>query len=344
MLGTMNRRWPLNLIAGGLIAAAILAACTGTAQDEVAPPLTIGLVTNNPNGMRNVIGFMEGMAELGYTEGDGVTYVFAGEPVNGEALTSALEDMVADGVDLIFTAGTPTGVAAHQATMGTEIPVVFGVIADPIRAGVMTDLIEPGGNLTGVKTNPDHGRRLELLLEIADDLERVLVPYNPTDAAAASAVDQIQELAPSLGVDLVLVQASDEAAVDAAIDALSGDVDAIFLVPDSVVNAHLQEILDVAARLGLPTSGPSTAQVEGGALTAFGFVHHEAGRQAARMADRVLKGADPGSLPVEDTESFLAINLETAESIGLVVPESMLRRAAIVLDSSGDRIAPPGGS
>jgi putative ABC transport system substrate-binding protein len=339
----MRHPW-FRVFIGAVTAAALVASCAAAPPQDAASPLTVGLVTNNPNGLRNVAGFIDGMAELGYIEGANLAYVFAGEPLKGDALRAALDEMVQREVDLIFTAGTPTGVAAYEATLGTEIPVVFGVIADPIHAGVMSDLVAPGGNLTGVKTNPDHGRRLELLLEIAGTIERVLVPYHPADAAAESAVEQIRELAPMLGVELVLVEAHSDADVIPALVGASGGVDAIFLVPDSLVNAHLDAILDLAARLRLPTSGPSTAQVEDGALTAFGFVHHEAGRQAARIADRVLKGADPGVLPVEDTESFLAINLATAESIGLAVPDAVLRRAALVLDTSGIAIAAPGAN
>lgn len=319
-----------------VVAAALLvAACGGDTEPSEPEQLTIGVVTNNPNGMRNVAGFMDGMAELGYVEGSNLEYVFAGEPVSGDALRQSLANMVSRDVDLIFTAGTPTGVAAHTATAGTDIPVVFGVIADPIRAGVMDDLTRPGGNMTGVKTNPDQGRRLELLLEIAPNVRRVLVPFNPNDAAAAGAVEQIAALAPDLGVELVLWEAPTSVEVTALLEAVPAKVDAIFLVPDSVVNAHLSELLAVAGERRLPTSGPSTAQVEQGALAGFGFVHREAGVQAARLAAKVLKGADPGTLPVETTESFLAINLETAAQLGLDIPEAILRQAAIILRPGG---------
>ena len=318
------------LVAGAAVISVLLTGC-GTSQNTGQTQLKIGVVTNNPNGLRNVAGFIEGMEEFGYIDGETVSYIFAGEPVTGEDLADALAAMVSADVDLIFTAGTPTGVAAYHATQGTDIPVVFGVIADPVRAGVLEDLTTPGGNMTGVKTNPDQGRRLEQLLEIAPGISTVFVPYNPDDAASAGAVEQITALAPSLGIELVFGPAHDEREAIAVIDSLPAEVDAIFLVPDSVVNAHLEKILTVASDRRLPTSGPSTAQVEEGALTAFGFIHREAGVQAARIADKVLKGADPGRLPVETTESFLAINLGTADAIGLAITETILRQAAIIV-------------
>lgn len=324
-----------SLGAAVLAGAVVVTACQSAQVEPSGPQFTIGLVTNNPNGMRNVAGFIEGMEELGYVEGENVTYLFASEPVKGDDLDRELSEFVDGGVDLIFTAGTPTGIAAHRATEGTRIPVVFGVIADPIGAGVMTDLSRPGGNLTGVKTVQDQGRRLELLREIAPDSQRVLVPYNPDDPAATGAIDQIMALAPELGVELVLRQARSPGEVQGLLGNIPAEVDALFLVPDSVVNAHLDQILEVADQLRLPTSGPSTAQVEEGALMAFGFVHRAAGAQAAHIADRVLRGGNPAEIPVEDTESYLAINLITAESIGLSISDEILRQAEVVVRAEG---------
>jgi putative ABC transport system substrate-binding protein len=311
-----------------LVVALVAGSCSPESSE---PSFTVGLVTNNANGLRNVEGFVEGMMALGYTEGDNVTYVSAGEPLTGDDLDSALADMVSAGVDLIFTAGTPTGVAAHRITMDTGVPVVFGVIADPIKAGVMEDLTKPGGNMTGVKLHTDQSRRLELLAEMVSSSDRIFVPFNPDDAAASSAVDQIIAVAPGLGIELVLGEARNGTEVAELLASFPEDVGGIFLVPDSTVNAHLADILALAAAARLPTSGPSIAQVEGGALTTYGFVHRDAGAQAARFADQVLRGADPGMLPVENTESFLAINLATAEEIGLEIPSEVLRQAQIIL-------------
>jgi putative ABC transport system substrate-binding protein len=321
------REGPIVGVAGIAMAAA-LAGCTAASAD---PGFTVGLVTNNANGLRNVDGFVEEMAALGYIEGEDVTYMYADEPVQGEDLEDELEDMVEADVDLIFTAGTPTGVAAHRITRDTDIPVVFGVIADPIHAGVMTDLTAPGGNMTGVKLGQDQSRRLELLIEIAGDVDRIFIPFNPEDAAASSAVEQAVRVAPELGVELILGEARTDAEVMDTFAHLPEDIDGIFLVPDSTVNSHLEHIVSIAETRQLATSGPSLAQVEGGALTAYGFVHHDAGAQAARIADRVLKGVDPGTLPVENTESYLAINLIAAGDIGLEVSSDLLRRADIIL-------------
>ena len=109
------------------------------------------------------------------------------------------------------------------------------------------------------------------------------------------------------------------------------DIDAIFLVPDSTVNARLADVLAVAYDRKLPVSGPSTAQVEEGALTTYGFIHHEVGAQAARMAHHILEGAAPGELPVEIAELYLAVNLQAADAIGLEIPHEILQQAEIII-------------
>ena len=146
-------------------------------QDKAtSKPFLIGLITNNPNGMRNVQGFRDGLKTLGHTEGADINYLFAGEPIANKNLTNALEEMVLAKVDLIFTAGTSTGIAAQKVTNGTDVPVVFGVIADPVGSGVIQDLTHPGGNMTGVKLSQSQDRRLELLLDIAPKAKNIFVP------------------------------------------------------------------------------------------------------------------------------------------------------------------------
>jgi putative ABC transport system substrate-binding protein len=322
----------LRSAASGLVVMLVLAsvACGGRTSGQ-EQPFVIGLVTNNPNGLRNIQGFRDGMAELGYVEGDTVRYLFEGSRTSEDRLDAVLGDMVAAQVDLIFTAGTPTGVAAHRATESTDVPVVFGVIADPIAAGVMDDLTHPGGNMTGVRISENQARRLELLLQVAPGTRRVFVPYDPTDAASSSAVAQVQEMAPELDVEIVEGKAFDDGQVTELLASVPTGIDAILLVPSSRINSRLAEVLAVALDRGLPVSGPSTAQVEEGALMAYGFIHTEAGAQAARIADEVLRGANPGDLPVETAESYLAINLAMADAIGLQVPYEVLLQAEVII-------------
>lgn len=183
----------------------------------------------------------------------------------------------------------------YRVTAGTGVPVAFGVIADPVAAGVIEDLTRPGGNLTGVKLSQNQARRLQLLQEILPSVRRVFVPYNPSDPAPRSAVAQLQAIAPTLGIELVRGEVSAREAVVDLLEQMPSNVDAIFLVPDSTVNPALGEVLRVASNHGIAVSGPSTAQVEEGAFMTYGFDHRDAGAQAARIASQILKGTSAGT-------------------------------------------------
>jgi putative ABC transport system substrate-binding protein len=206
--------------------------------------------------------------------------------------------MIDQQVDLIFTAGTPTGVAAYKVTKDTGIPVIFGVIADPVVAGVMTNLSVPGGNMTGVMLSQNQTRRLEILLDIAPEVKRILFPYNPEDAAPVSAMLQLTPVAREMGIKVVEYHAISDEEVDGLFNDFP-DVDAVFMLPDSTVNPRIAELIQITNEKGIPVSGPSTAQVEDGALICYGIVHSRVGEHAAKIANRVLIGGNPAEMPVE---------------------------------------------
>lgn len=326
-------RETLGIVLGVVfLAATALWYAYGPDDVPVAPePWTVGMITNNPNGLRNVEGFRDGLRELGFGEADGVRFLFSGEPTPTDELERAIEGMVANGADLIFTAGTPTGVAAREATRDSAVPVVFGVIADPVEAGVLTDLTRPGGNLTGVMLSHNQARRLQLLQTILPDAKTLLLPYNPDDPAPVSAAAQIERTAEDLGLTLVHAHARDKVEVAALLAALPEDIEAVFMLPDSTVNRHVKDLMRVAVERGIPVSGPSTAQVEAGATMSYGIVHHEVGMQAARIAVRILRGANPAETPVETADYYLTVNVAAANRIGLELPESVLQQADVIL-------------
>ncbi|CCQ73657.1 ABC transporter substrate-binding protein [Magnetospira sp. QH-2] len=299
--------------------------------DEAEKAIKIGLVTNNPNGLRNIQGFRDGMAHLGFQEDGQVAYLFDGHPVTGQDLKTTLEHFVAAEVDLIFTAGTPTGVLAHEMTKDSGIPVIFGVMADPVQAGVLGDISHPGGNMTGVKLGKNQARRLELFKEVVPGIQKLVLLSNLGDPASAASVEQIRSSNLAKTLDLVIMDCRDDEAVTRALADLPDDTDALFLVPNSTVNKRIKDIARVSLERKIPISGPSTAQIEQGALMTYGFVHEEVGAQAARLALLVLNGANPGDLPVENAESYLGLNLEIAKRIGLEIDPLYIRSADILI-------------
>ncbi len=323
----MVRHLALLLAFGGSVL--LLAACDE--QKPETPSYTIGLVTNNPNGMRNLEGFRDGMAKFGYVAGKNVTYIDHKKPLRGGDLKAVLKDIVDNKADLIFTAGTPTGVAAYHATKGSKVPVVFGVIADPVRAGVMTNLSTPGGNMTGVKLSQNQALRLELFMLIAPHIKKMAILYNPNDSAPSSAVVQIREIINKTGIKLQLFKCADSAAVSSALENLDADVDSIFLVPDSVVNKRIKDIVKLANARKIALSGPSGAQIRQGGLMSFGINHRDVGDQAERIADQILKGGNAGDIPVETARSVLGLNLKTANAIGIKISDEIVRQAKEVI-------------
>ena len=189
--------------------------------------------------------------------------------------------------------------------------------------------------MTGIMLSQNQARRLQLLHNLAPDAERILLPYNPGDPAPVSAAEQLDETARALGLTLVHTHARDDAEVTAILADLPEDIDAIFMLPDSTVNRRVSDLLRVAVQRGLPVSGPSTAQVEAGATMAYGIVHHEVGVQAAHVAVRVLRGADPAETPVETANYYLTLNVAAADRIGLALPETVLQQADVILREDG---------
>ncbi len=323
---------PRVLALAVLLLAAVIAVLlwvnSGPGQEPVeAKGWKIGLISNNPNGLSNVHGFQEGLRTLGFGEDDNVAFLYSGSATPHDELEAEIAQMIEDGADLIFTAGTPTGVAAHSATKDSGIPVIFGVIADPVSAGVMADLNQPGGNMTGVMLSQNQARRLQLLHTMLPGAKRILLPYNPNDSAPVSAARQLDATATALGLNLIHAHAGNDMEVSALLAGITDDIDAIFMLPDSTVNRRVGDLLRVANARGLPVSGPSTAQVEDGATMAYGIVHHEVGQQAAEIAVRVLDGADPAKIPVETADYYLTVNVAAADRIGLHLPETVLQLA-----------------
>jgi putative ABC transport system substrate-binding protein len=301
-----------------------LAACQS--EDQV---ITIGVISAAPVMDFVFQGFKEGMEEDGYIEGENIVYNYDGAPESLDQLREIADGLVAAEVDLILALSTPAAVAAKEATAETPIPVVFVPVTDPISAGLVASLNEPGGNMTGVTNGGSEPRRLELLVEITE-AQRIYVPYNETELSALSALQTAEAAALELGVELVARPAPDSEQMRIAASNIPEGVDALFMLPDAQAVAYTQEFVDLTIQNRLPFSSPTVDQVRAGALLSFGIDFFLAGKQAARLADQILSGDNPAELPVETAEFFLYINLKTAEAIGLEIEEAFLSQAIII--------------
>ncbi len=306
-----------------IITGLLLTACGGDQKTY-----TIGVVNLTPDLGPVIEGFKEGMTELGYIEGENITYIYEGATGSIDTLDVVAQGLVAADVDLILSVTTPATQAAQRATAGTDIPVVFVPVNDPVRSGIVDSLRNPGGNITGVTIGAQEARRLGWLVQIVPTIEEIYIPYNPEDQSAVLSLETVSEAATTLGVELITREARNPEEITAVVKNIPEEADAIFFVPDSLLGSHFAEF----AKLQLPTSVADPTNMKTfDMLTSYGIEFTAAGKQAARLADQIFQGIKPADLPVETAEFYLAINLKTAEAIGLYIPDSILRQADIII-------------
>lgn len=315
----------------GLLCATVVALAGCGQQPATAPPdvLTIGIV--NASAVREVVveSFKAELSRLGYAEGERVRYLYEGATSDAAARDAWAAGLVAQDVDLILGVTTLGAQSAARAT--DSIPVVFVPVTDPVGAGLVDSLREPGGNVTGVTNGNPHPLRLRLLYDINPSIRRIYVPFNSESAPVVSSIESVREMAQELGLELVEADIRTEEQMVAATATLPSDIDAIFIPPDPLIIGYSRQWVEAANTLGVPVSSLSGQEVENGALMSYGEDVSKAAVQAARMADTILSGAAPADLPVETTEYFLSLNLATAQAINLSIPDDMIRRATLVI-------------
>ncbi len=281
-----------------------------------------------------IAGLRDGLRELGFEEGKQFVLLVREVSGNPKSVEAVARDLEAEKVDLIYTVGTSTTLAAKRATK--SVPIVFFAGGDPTTFGLVESYRKPGGRLTGV-----HGlftdlsaKRLELLKEMVPGLRRVVTFYSPDNPAGPQSMKMAREAAHQLGVELVerLVATVDQ--LRAGLRALRrGDVDALCYVPDVMVNSQADLIIAAARTVKLPTMLGNKEDAFNGALASYGTSYYTFGRLVAKHVQRVLLGADPGSLPVERVDRlYFVINLKTAKILGLRIPPSVLARADEVIE------------
>jgi len=299
-------------------------------------PVLIGALTEAWGPTPVIIGLRNGLVELGYRENEhfviGIRFT-QGDP-DPTKLESAARELVRHGAHLIVTGGGPNAPKAAQ--MATRhIPIVFMGGSDPVGAGLVKSFARPGGNITGIADlDVDLApKRLEIFRELVPDLKRVLFPYDPGEPNAAAHLAGHREAARHLGVTLIErpVRTQDEAR-DALARVHRGEVDGIFS-PRSVSLNIPAFILEMTAIRAIPAMFHDSIWVDQGGLASYSANPHHVGRHAARLVDRIIKGARPADIPVERATRFdLVINVKTAKALGLAIPPSLLLRVDRVVE------------
>ncbi len=327
----ISRRAFLGTVAGGLLAAPLVAQAQQAAKVPRVGYLSM-LSRSDPTFGRLRDAFRQGLREHGYTEGQTLTIEWRFAEGRLEQLPELAAELVRLKVDLIFAETTPAARAAKQAT--TTIPIVFNPIADAVGEGFVASLARPGGNVTGLtQAAPElSGKRLELLKETVPGMTRVGLlshPGVPSEAAVKSMLVQTEAAARALRVQLKYLQAHGPNDFARALAAMSRErVDGLILLPSPMFLSERRHIVDLAAKNRLPAMFFFREFAEAGGLMSYGPNFPELWRSAAAYVDKILKGAKPADLPVEQPTKFeLVINLKTAKALGLTIPQSLLLRA-----------------
>lgn len=315
----------------GLVAtsALVLAGCTGGSDDDAAgggggESYTIGInqLVQHPALDAATAGFKEAFADAG------VEVEFNEQNANGEqatALTIA-QQFAADDLDLALAVATPAAQAMAQNII--NIPLLFTAVTDPVSAELVDSMEEPGANVTGTSDAAPIDEQLELLKEIVPDAERVGIVYASGEVNSQVQVDQAEEAAGPLDLEIVTQTVTTVNEIQQAVEAL-GDVDAIYVPTDNMVVSGIASLVQVAESKQIPVIAAEEGTVEGGAVATLGIDYTELGRQTGEMALRILRdGEDPATMPVETaTEFTYVVNEAAAERQGVTIPEDILAEA-----------------
>ena len=321
-------------VAVALIAVAIFAFAAfsyfGSNSNESRPIIyTIGVINYSPAGVPALDGLKAGLKDLGYAEGVNLEFINSGVIRDKVKLLAEARRLNSLKPDLIYAISTPAALVAKEATQESKIPVVFGPVSSPVRTGIVKSLSHPGGNVTGVSFGPQEPRRLEMLTRIIPWAKTIYVPYNPNDRSARKGIERLRPPSTKLGIKMILAELLSKEDLEQALGSFPAEVDAIFVPTDSLMVSMTPRLVKFANSMKIPLTTPQREGVAAGALYSYGFSIAEVGRQAARLVSHILKGARPDNLPVELSEFVLAVNLVTAESIGVTIPDELLRHAVV---------------
>lgn len=284
-------------------------------------------------------GFQAGMTDLGYIEGENISYDLQYPNGNREKMKTIAEQFVADGVDLILTTTTGAAQEARIATENSQTSVVFTVVSDPIGSNVVADLRQPGGNATGVTRSLAGlmSKRVAFLHEIMPDFQGIWVPYEVGYINAPITLKAVHEVTDPVGIDVIESPITSPQDVLAEIERFSAlgtlGFNAIKISPDPTIQSEesMAAITAFAREHNLPIVANAPDQVRKGALVTYSDDTSESGYLAASLADKIFKGTNPGVIPLIFSEPNLYINYKTAQMLGLVIDESLLVQAAEII-------------
>jgi putative ABC transport system substrate-binding protein len=294
---------------------------------------SLSFAQKHPDNLMADEAFRLGLQDLGYIEGQNVVIEWRSAMGHYDRLAGLAQELVRLNVDVLVTVGAPW---VHQFVQThTRIPIVLAHVADPVMSGLVANLARPGGNITGLSL-PSHEleeKQLELLKEVVPKLARVALLFNPDNPASEPHLRELQNAARTLSLEVGLVAFRGAADLDSVLTRIrESHAGALLLTGEPMILTNQMRLLDLARRARLPTVAEFRDQAELGSLITYGPNMNDMFRRAATFVDRILKGARPSDLPMEQPMRFeLMVNLATARALGLTVPQAVLMRADRVI-------------
>jgi ABC-type uncharacterized transport system substrate-binding protein len=295
---------------------------------------TIGLlgVSTSSNWSQWTTALVQRLRELGWTEGHTIAIEYRWAEGRSERFTEFAAEFVRLNVDVIVTTGSA---AAASAQVTSTIPIVFAIAVDPVGDGIVRSLAGPGGNVTGLSTQTTElaSKRIELLRELFPSLRRLAIIANVGYPGSVRAITEVKVVARKVGLDVDVLEIRRAEDIAPVFGSLSSAAQALYVSPDALVNANVARINTLALGARLPTMHPFREFLGSGGLMSYGANNADLFRRVGDFVDKILKGAKPADLPVEQPTKFeLIIDLKTAKALGLTIPESFLARADEVIE------------
>jgi putative ABC transport system substrate-binding protein len=328
------RRREFILVLGGAIVSSLSRPLSARAQQPGKLPV-IGFLGSQAQSVQKkwTDAFVQRLRELGWIEGRTVTIEYRWAEGNNTRAADAVAEFVKLKVDIIVTNGTPMVAAAKRAT--SEIPIVFAATGDPVGTGLVASLGRPGGNITGMSLQATDlaGKHIELLREVRPSLKRLAIVANVDSANAVIQAREAKASAETLGISATVLEIRRADDIAPAIEAAKSQADALFVMNEPLVISQRARINALAIAAALPTVYAFREFADAGGLMSYGPQFPDLFRQAGDYVDKILRGAKPADLPVQQPTKFeLVINLKTASALGITMPPALLARADEVIE------------
>jgi putative ABC transport system substrate-binding protein len=290
-------------------------------------PLKVAIMVIGNHNIVTMKGLKAGLKDNGFIDGKNITYYTDVLYKDQKVLDQRIKKLMEFKPDLIFTTTTPVTAAMLKANKKSKIPIVFAPVNDPIFAGLIKSLKRPGGHITGVRLSRSSGKQIEWLLKFNPKIKNLFVPYNPKDKSSLKSFLVINDIVKIFKLNLIAREVYAHKDIDELFKTFPQNIDAVLLPRDGMLMTRIKDFVSYCNPKKIIVTGTRYEMASKGALFGFGFNGYEMGKQAARMASKILNGASPGDIPVETAEDYLSVNLKTAKDMDIKIDEKILRLA-----------------